>query len=566
MGSELNDKDELLEENYTEFPGDQNYNNQSGFVGAFAAFFKKFPKIGQKKKGPGRPPKLPEDPEGDTQSVAGGDVFNAVNDAVGGYGLSVSRSSYRLPELEQTRKRRYRQFEKMDMFPEISTAFDIYADDATQETIKGESFEIKTESELVKRDIENLIEVTDLDTLIWDIVRNVVKYGDCFVENIVDLNNKDLGIRRLKVLNPNYIYRVENNFGYLQKFLQEIPTKGGQQAESIPSLQKERVVELAKDQIIHFRRRTSDVNFYPYGKSIAAPAIRAWENLRYMEDAMLIYRLERAPERRVFYIDVGNLPTTKVDNFLEKVKARFKKQQTYDANTGTINERHNPLAVNEDFFVPIKGGQGTRIDTLRGAENLGEVDDVRYFRDKVLAALKIPKDYIVEKDKSPERKANLSQLDVKFSRAVHRLQKDIEKGINTLITRHLLLRGYDEISISKVKVSLCSPSDMHEKRKLELDEFKLRIVQGMKGLQMFDDQFLYENYFGLTKAEVGDMRNRMKEQAQRDSEIMQASQPPMDAGMGGGMAPGAAPEGQELQGQAPEEQAPGGEPEQQQPA
>ena len=167
--------------------------------------------------------------------------------------------------------------------------------------------------------------------------------------------------------------------------------------------------------------------------------MRAWKSLRMMEDAMLIYRLHRAPERRIFYIETGNLPQSKVEMFMERVKQKFKKEKFYNMQEGAGDEQYNPMSGEEDFFVPIKNGQGTKIDTLPGAQNLGEIDDVKYFRDKVLAAMKIPRDFIVEHDKSPERKGNLAQLDAKFAKAVMRVQRDTEVGLNTLIKRHLNL-------------------------------------------------------------------------------------------------------------------------------
>ena len=159
-------------------------------------------------------------------------------------------------------------------------------------------------------------------------------------------------------------------------------------------------IELDKNQIIHFRLQTSDPYFYPYGRSIAAGSRSTFRSLKLMEDAMLIYRLQRAPERRIFYIDIGQMPTSKAEMYVERIKQKYKKEKYYDTSRNTINERYNPMSADEDFFVPVKGRQSsTKIETLPGAQNLGDVDDVKYFRDKLLAALKIPKDYIVEKDK-----------------------------------------------------------------------------------------------------------------------------------------------------------------------
>jgi len=215
------------------------------------------------------------------------------------------------------------------------------------------------------------------------------------------------------------------------------------------------ILPLDKNQIVHFRLFSSDPTYYPYGKSIAAAARAIYKSLKMMEDAMLIYRLARAPERRIFYVDVGNLPASKAEMYLEAQKAKFKKEKYFNRTTGEIDARFNPLAQDEDFFVAVNGkGSGTKIDTLKGAENLGEVDDVKYFRDKLLATLKIPKDYIVEKEQSPERKANLSQLDVKFARVILRVQQCIEIGLETIAKRHLVIKGFPSLSVSKLKIKL----------------------------------------------------------------------------------------------------------------
>ena len=247
---------------------------------------------------------------------------------------------------------------------------------------------------------------------------------------------------------------------------------------------------------------------------------------------MLIYRLHRAPERRIFYIDTGNLPQTKVEMFMERVKAKFKKEKFFNNDSMNADERFNPLSNEEDFFVPIKNGQGTKIETLPGAQNLGEIDDVRYFRDKVLASMKIPKDFIVEKDKSPERKANLSQLDAKFAKAVMRVQRDTEVCLETLIKRHLELRKFPKVLWTNLKIRLAPPSDLSEKRKLELAEQKTRVVQAVKGLELFSNEYIYRTFYQMNDLEIEEIKE------QKESEAAEAAPPP---GMEGGGAPGGAP-------------------------
>jgi len=527
------DKDELLDENldenagYTSFPGSNTFGQGPPLSGRFAAFFKSF--FTTKRK-PGRPPS--KDPyRGDVVKHADGESDSAIQGSV-----NVVKGAIGLPQVEYERRRRYHDYEKMDEYPEIGAALDIYADDATQTHLDGEMLSVETEDERVQAAIDAFVSETDLDKYLWDIIRNMCKYGDCFIENIVDMNNPDAGIQRLKILNPVFIFRREDRFGYLKGFIQEVPQSTAQaQQYQGGKLDKKNTIQIDRNQLVHFRLHTSDSNYYPYGKSICAPGVRSWKSLRMMEDAMLIYRLHRAPERRIFYIDTGNLPQTKVEMFMERIKAKFKKEKFFNNESMNADERYNPLSAEEDFFVPIKNGQGTKIETLPGAQNLGEIDDVRYFRDKVLASMKIPKDFIVEKDKSPERKANLSQLDAKFAKAVMRVQRDTEVCLETLIKRHLELRKFPKSLINPIKIKLAPPSDLSEKRKLELAEQKSRVVQAVKGLMLFSDEYIYKNYYQLNDMEIEQLKNELESQA--EAQAAQAAPPGQEG------APGMPPEG-----------------------
>lgn len=456
----------------------------------------------------------------------------------------VIRNPY-IPELEMNRKNRYGQFESMDEYPEVGAAFDIYADDCTQRDTRNRRWAVEANSEITKKRIEQLFETIKLDRYYWDITRNSVKYGDCFIELVMDLNNPKAGIQRIKILNPNYIIRVENEYGYLTDFLQEIPQKNMGSWNSFgyqsTTMEKSKFIGLDKNQIVHFRLHTSDPKYYPYGKSIAAFAIRVFRSLKLMEDAMLIYRLSRAPERRIFYINVGSLPTGKAEAFMEKLKQKFKKEKFFDATTGNINEKLNPMSLDEDYFVPHRGNNETKIDTLPGAQNLDKVDDVKYFRDKLLACLKIPKDFIVEQEKSPERKANLSQLDVKFARTIMRVQHEIEIGLETIAKRHLAILGYPQSEINSIRVKLPDPSDMFTKRRLDVDEQKTRVVQAVKGLSLFPDSYIYKEYFEMSDREIERIKNELATQMKDQMNQQAAMQPPaMGAPAPGGNMP---PEG-----------------------
>ena len=439
--------------------------------------------------------------------------------------MSYSRNQPFIVEAEMNRKRRYDEYEKMDDYPEITAALDIYADDCTQKDTRNKLWVVDSDSIDAIEEVEDLFKKVKLDHYYWDIFRNSCKFGDAFVEVVANALDMTAGIQKIKILNPYFILRLEDKFGRLQTFLQEIPEKNSSPGYMYQG--KSQYIELDRNQIVHFRLHTSDPKYYPYGKSILAGAIRVYRSLKLMEDAMLVYRLSRAPERRIFYVDVGNLPSSKAEHFLETMKTRFKKEKFHNQNK--VDGRYNPLAVDEDFFVPVRGNQGTKIDTLPGAQNLGEVDDVKYFRDKLLATLKIPKDYIVEFDKSPERKANLSQLDVKFARVIKRVQESVAVGFTEIAKKHLSMLGYPQTIINDVKIRLPDPSDVFITRKLQIDETKARVVQAVVGTGLFPQDYIYKEFYDMTDTEIEMVKKDLQaEQEQSNQEELAQTQAETD--------------------------------------
>jgi hypothetical protein len=309
---EENNEEPINESGYTNFGGSAGragtYYTPTGPIGRFFAKFfatKAQPAV-QKALDQGQPTAL----TGDTIKSTGvlKDTPGKDGPAIGG----VVRNPI-VPQNELNRKKRYKEYEEMDEYPEIGAAFDIYADDTTQRGSRGERWTVDSESSLLVDEVEDFFRDIRLDKILWDISRNTVKYGDCFIEMIVNVEKPREGVKKIKVLNPNYLLRVENEFGYLKKFLQEIPTSDVNEVlyNGTGEQRAIKYIELDKHQIVHFRLHTSDPVFYPYGKSIAALCHRIFRSLKMMEDAMMIYRLSRAPERRIFYIDTGNLPTSK---------------------------------------------------------------------------------------------------------------------------------------------------------------------------------------------------------------------------------------------------------------
>ena len=451
----------------------------------------------------------------DPRSIEGDLIVN--KDALGSIAeplWSYTKGLPFMPEAELNRKRRYDEYEKMDDYPEITAALDIYADDSTQKDIRNKRWLVRSDSKTAIEEVEKLFQRIKLSKYYWDIVRGCCKYGDSFIEIVANANDLKSGIHKIKILNPYFIMRIEDKFGRLKTFLQEVPHQSINTGDW--SNVKSSFLELDKNQIIHFRLHTSDPKYYPYGKSIMAGAVRVYRSLKLMEDAMLVYRLSRAPERRIFYVDVGNLPASKAEAFLENMKTRFKKEKF--VNQTKVDARYNPLAVDEDFFVPVRGSQGTKIDTLPGAQNLGEVDDVKYFRDKLLATLKIPKDYIVEYDKSPERKANLSQLDVKFARVILRVQDSVAQGFTEIAKKHLEMLSFPRSVINNIKIELPDPSDVFVKRKLEIDEAKARVVTAVVGTGLFPTTHIYKEFYDMTDTEIEMLQEELEKEQQKQAE------------------------------------------------
>jgi hypothetical protein len=535
-----------IREGFTEFANPNNpWFSPVGTVGKFFAKFfslgryaRKEAEFDQQLRDPARPIKVNPGRPLHGDAVQSRDVIRVTS-------MAHSKTNYPiLPQVEHDRKRRYREYEDMDGYPEIGSAFDIYADDCSQENLDGTKWDIITADEDAKQEIIDLFDRIELDTYLWDIVRNTVKYGDNFLELVVDINDIKKGIQRIKILNPNFFYRVEDEFGYLSSFLQEIPKKDNWTTYGNvgPNIDNSQVIPLDPGQIVHFRLHTSDPTHYPYGKSIASGARSIYKSLKMMEDAMLIYRLARAPERRIFYIDTGSLPSSKAEMHIKEQMHKFKKSKLFNKNTGNMEETYNAISADEDFFIAVNGkGSGTKIETLPGAENLGEVDDVKYFRDKLLAALKIPKDYIVEKDQAPDRKANLAQLDVKFARVVTRIQKAIEIGLETIAHRHLMIKGYPTSVIEKLKIKLPAPSDMARKRQLDLDQQKALVVGAVKNLGIFPVDKIYKDYYQLNDVQIKQIKDKLQEEMEEQMEQQMEQQNAMMGaapGMPGMPAPG----------------------------
>jgi hypothetical protein len=404
---------------------------------------------------------------------------------------TITANAYNLSE----RLMRYQDFAEMEYTPELAAALDIYADETCAQDEKGRVLHIYSDNEKIKEILEDLFYNTlnvEFNLRSW--VRNLVKYGDMFLYNDV---SPEHGVINAFPIPVNEIEREENY------------------DPNDPMAVRYRWVTLGNRtlenwEVTHFRLLGNDM-FLPYGSSIIEPARRIWRQLILIEDAMLVYRVVRAPERRVFYIDVANIPPENVPMYVEEQRKNLRSSQVIDRTTGRVDLRYNPLSVDEDYFIPVRGGDsGTRIDTLAGGQNTAAVEDVAYIQKKLFAALKIPRAYLGY-DEALSSKATLAQEDIRFSRTINVIQKTIVAELNKLAIIHLYAHGFDSEDLQNFALRMSNPSTVAQQQKLELWRAKFEIAGSAPEGQM-SKEFIRKEIWGLNDDQCKDIDDqRLKE-------------------------------------------------------
>jgi len=440
------------------------------------------------------------------------DVYNSTLRAYGSY----------------DRMARYSDFSEMEGTPEIASALDIYAEECVSPDVEGNILNIYSENRMIKKLLNELFYDTlniDFNLVMW--VRNLCKYGDFFLFNDI---HPEFGVVNCF---PIPISEIEREEGF------DPDDPGAVRFRWVT--QGNRVLE--NWQVSHFRLLGNDA-FLPYGASVLEGARRVWRQLILIEDAMLVYRVIRSPERRVFYIDVGNIPPENISDYLEQAQSSLKRNAVVDKNTGQVDLRYNPLSVDEDYFLPVRGGEsGTRIDTLAGGSNTTAIEDVEYIQKKLFAALKIPKAYLGY-DEDIGSKATLAQEDIRFSRTIQRIQKTLISELNKIAMIHLYSHGYTNESILDFELKLCNPSSVAQQQKLELIRTKFEIAsQAPEGF--VDREWIRKHIIDLNDDEISRIEKGREKDKLREMELEGLQLPESDSDIFGD-------EGQQDQ-QAPEE-------------
>jgi len=414
------------------------------------------------------------------------------------------------------RMSRYSDFAEMEATPEISSALDIYAEECAAADDKGRVLHIYSDNRKIKEILETLFHDTlniEFNLSMW--VRNLCKYGDFFLFNDV---HPEYGVTNAY---PIPISEMEREEGFDKDDPSAVRFRWISQGNQV----------LENWQVTHMRLLGNDA-FLPYGSSVLEGARRIWRQLILIEDAMLVYRVVRSPDRRVFYIDVGNVPPEEVGNYLEQAKTALKRNQIIDRNSGRVDLRYNPMSVDEDYYLPVRGSEsGTKIDTLAGGTNAAAIEDVQYIQKKLFSALKIPKAYLGY-DEDIGAKATLAQEDIRFSRTIARIQKTIIAELNKIAMIHLYINGYDSEDLVDFELRLSNPSSIAQQQKLELIKMRFEIASGApEGL--VSKTYLRKNILEMTDEQIEQIRKERIKDTDEEKGVEVGSQ----AGPAGSEAP-----------------------------
>jgi hypothetical protein len=405
---------------------------------------------------------------------------------------------------------------------------------------------IEVEDKKVKEELEFLLfhrKMLNVDKRIWNWAKNLFIFGDLFLELIMDMDNPKDGVMKTMLLPPESMFRIETTKGRLIEFQQskegpdtDALTKAPVTQATDAELAQSTAIRFHPDQIIHVRIGDDRKTFYPYVVSLIEAARGPAHQLRLMEDAMVVYRLTRAPERRVFYVDVGTLPPFKAESFMERMKDQFRKKKVPTSKGGQtgasqVEERWHPPSQDEDYWIPIRANSNTRVETLPGASNLGEIDDAVYFRNKLFTAMNFPRNYFANEDPNATR-ITLSAQDVKFARLVERLQSSLEDGFWEICDRHLKLRGFPEELYEDLVIKMTPPSDWRELSRAEVVTNRINNANNLKGSQLFSDFDIMVDWLKLPPEEAKEKISRLKIQKLEDLKIQILAQNPALLGVG----------------------------------
>ena len=422
------------------------------------------------------------------------------------------------------RNERYIDFDQMEYEPIIASALDIYADEMTYHNELKDIINIDCTNEEIKGTLYTLYKsVLNVDFNLYGWCRTMCKYGDYFLYIDID---ETTGVKSFVPMPTAEVERLEGEDPTNPNYVQYQWNSAGLTFENW--------------QVAHFRILGND-KYAPYGTSILEPARRIWRQLHLLEDAMMSYRITRSPERRAFYIDIGNIAPQDVEQYMQKVMTQMKRSQVVDSTTGRVDLRYNPMSIDEDYFIPVRGGESSRIESLPGGSYTGDIDDVKYLRDKLFSALKVPQSYLSRGEGSDEDKTTLAQKDIRFARTIQRLQRSVIAELEKIGIIHLYTLGYRGDDLVNFSLKLNNPSQIAAMQELEHLRTKFDVA-GAATEGYFSKQWVYRNIFALSEEEILRVQREMFYDKKFEAHLEKAAEEdePVeeeagdDGGMGGG--------------------------------
>ena len=428
----------------------------------------------------------------------------------------------------------YTDYESMDTDAIVASALDIIADECTLKNEHGEMLHIRSADENIQKILYNLFyDVLNIEFNLWSWARNMCKYGDFYLKleiaekfgvyNVIPFSAYSI-IREegTNPKNPTYV-----RFKYDPTSVSGITTPQTQYALGSATSD----IYFENYEMAHFRL-ISDVNYLPYGRSYLEPGRKIFKQMILMEDAMLIHRIVRAPEKRIFYMNVGAIPPNEVEAFMQKTVQKLKKVPFVDPQTGQYNLKFNMMNMMEDFYIPVRGNdQSTRIESAKGLEYNG-IEDVAYLRDKLFAALKIPKAFMgYEKDLTG--KATLAAEDIRFARTVERIQRILLSELTKIALVHLYSQGYDGESLTNFDLSLTTPSIIYDQERVNLMKEKVELAGSIMEANLLPTEWIYDNLFHFSEDQYDEYRDLIiedKKRAFRLNQIQEEGNDPDESG------------------------------------
>jgi len=418
----------------------------------------------------------------------------------------------------QRRTERYIDFDQMEYTPEIASSLDIYADEMTTYSDLRPMLNIKCPNEEIRAVLTILFDqVLNLQYNLFGWSRTMCKYGDFFLYLDID---DTYGVKSVIALPSQEIERLEGQDSTNPNYVQYQWNSGGLTFENW--------------QVSHFRILGNDKQM-PYGTSVLEPSRRIWRQLTLMEDAMMAYRVVRSSERRVFKIDVGAIPPQDVEQYMQKIVTQLKRHSVVDPSTGRVDLRYNPMSIEEDYYIPVRAGSVTDIQSLAGAQNITAIDDIKYLRDKLFSALKIPQSYLSMGEGATEDKTTLAQKDIRFARTIQRLQRVIIAELTKIGIIHLYTLGFRGDDLLSFELALNNPSKIAELQELEHWKTKFDIAaSATEGY--FSRRWVAERVFGMSHEEFMRNQREMYYDREHDTRLQQIAEAAAAAasGLGGG--------------------------------